>query len=155
MISKAHFGFIPFWFLIVVIVVGAAIYALVNFSKYGDFLARPDYSSVNISELFSYGNFYSGKRVCTAGYYVEADGLNILKISLDEDRFTRTAWVDLADHEIITKIPGAGTRAVLTEICGKFEASRSGEFGEPPVWIAQITVDTYKTLEDPKEVTIL
>lgn len=155
MISKTHFGFIPSWFLIVAIVIGAMIYSLVNFSKYGEFLGRPDYLSVDISELFSFGNFYNGKNVCTTGYYVEGDKLSIFKISLDEDRFTRTAWVILQDNEIITKIPGVGTRAVLAEICGKFEASRGGEFGEPPVWISQITVATYKTLEDPKEVTIL
>lgn len=150
---RVDFGFISFWLLILIIIVGTSIYGVINFSKYGQFWGKPEHLTVEISELFSFGNFYNRKNVCTKGYFVEGNKLSILKISLNEDRYTRTAWVITGGREIITRIPGAGTRAVLAEICGKFEASRDGEFGEPPVWIIQITVDSYKTFGDPFEVS--
>lgn len=134
---------------------GASIYGIVNFAKFGKLWGKPDYLTVEIVELLSFGNLYNGRNVCTRGYFVEDEELSLLKVRLDEDRLTRTAWVNTGGKEIITMIPVAGTRAVVAEICGKFESARSGEFGDPPVWIAQITVDSYKTLGDPKEVTIL
>lgn len=155
MIIKAAFGFISAWILILAIILGASIYGVVNFSKYGKLWGKPDYLIVGIVDLFSFGNFYNGKNVCTHGYFVDGDGLSLLKVSLAEDRYTRTAWVDTGDHEIITRFPGGGVRAVKADICGKFEAARNGEFGEPPVFLMQITVESYKTLGEPEAVTII
>lgn len=141
-------------FLFLAAVVGISIYALVNISKYGHYLGRLKYNRVELASLLSFGNFYNNKEVCTRGWYVEDDRLRILKVRLDEDRFTRSAWVQTGDREIITRIPNSGMRAVETEICGKFESSRSGEFGDPPVWISQITVRSYRTFGEVLEVDI-
>jgi hypothetical protein len=139
--------------LLLTAIVGFSIYSMVNFAKYGSIFKKTKYNRVELVELMSYGNFHNGKNVCTKGYYVEDDKLRLLKLSLEEDRFTRTAWVITENREIITRVPGASTKAVEAEICGKFESARDGEFGEPPVWIQQITVDSYETFGDPVEVT--
>lgn len=133
-----------------VILVGFSIYALVNFARYGQVFGKPKYLKVELVELLSFGNFYNGKSVCTRGYYIEDEELRLLKVSLAEGRYTRVAWVT-GDREIITRIPGAKTKFVEAELCGKFESARNGEFGEPPVWIAQITVESYKTFGDVQE----
>mgnify|MGYP001596116081 CR=1 FL=1 len=134
-----------------VILVGFSIYAIVNFARYGQVFGKPKYIRVELVELLSFGNFYNGKSVCTRGYYVEDEKLRLLKVSLAEDRYTRVAWVITGNLEIITRIPGAKAKFVEAELCGEFESSRNGEFGEPPVWIAQITVESYKTFGDVQE----
>lgn len=141
-------------FLFLAVVVGVSIYALVNISKYGHYLGKPKYNRVELASLLSFGNFYDNKEICTRGWYVEGERLRILKVRLDEDKFTRSAWVQTGDLEIITRIPNSDTHAVETEICGLFQSSRSGEFGDPPVWISQITVRSYKTFGDVREVDI-
>lgn len=133
---------------------GFSVFAIVNFANYGSILGRSKYTRVELVQLLSYGNLYNGKNVCTRGYYVEEDKLRLLKVSLNEDNYTRTSWVVPGDREIITRIQGSGAKAVEAELCGKFESARNGEFGEPPVWIAQITVDSYKTFGDPMEVKL-
>ena len=51
-------------------------------------------------------------------------------------------------HEIIPA-NSAQPAAVITTICGYFESRRGGEFGSPPVWNHQLTVDSFKTEGDP------
>lgn len=137
--------------LVLVVVCSIAIYSILNIAKYGKFFGKPEYDRVELVKLLSYGNFYNGKEVCTRGWYVEDELLSILKVRLDEDRYTRTAWVQ-KEEELITRTPGSGLRTIEMEICGKFESDRNGEFGEPPVWIAQITVSSYKTFGEDREV---
>lgn len=143
--GKIHIGL-----LIMAILVGFSIYSIVNFARYGQVFGKPKYLKVELVELLSFGNFYSGKSVCTRGYYIEDEKLRLLKVSLAEDRFSRVAWV-AGDREIITRIPGAAAKFVEAELCGKFESARNGEFGEPPVYLAQITVESYKTFGDVQE----
>ena len=145
-------GNFSFGLLILVAVVAISIYSLVNISNYGTYFGKPKYRRIELVELLSFGNFYNGREVCTRGYYVEGEKLHILKVNLSEDRFTRASWVQTGGDEIITKIPGSSMKAVEAELCGKFESARNGEFGEPPVWIAQITVSSYKTFGDVFEV---
>ena len=97
----------------------------------------------------SFGNFFDGKKICTKGYYVQTATSSILKVSLAEDEFTRSAWVNnLQNLEIIPQ-KSVETKAVIATICGHFESRRGGEFGIPPVWIHQITVENFKTEGDP------
>lgn len=145
-------GIFSLGLFLLVIIVGLLIYALLNISKYGHYLGKPKYNRVELVELLSFGNFYNGKDVCTRGHYVEDEKLKILKVRLDEDRFTRAAWVETGEREIITRLPNSGMRSVEVEICGLFQSSRNGEFGEPSVWITQITVASYKTFGEVQEI---
>lgn len=146
-----YHGKLDLGFLIIAVLVGFSIYALVNFARYGQVFGRSSYLKIELVELLSFGNFYNQKNVCTRGYYVEDEKLRLLKVSLAEDRYTRTAWIITGNREIITRIPGSKAKFVEAELCGKFESARNGEFGEPPVWIAQITVESYKTFGDVQE----
>ena len=141
---RSHFGL-----LVLIVIVAVSLYSIINLSKYGRFFGKTDYDKINLIDLLSYGNLHSGKNICTEGFYVKTKKLAILKVSLNEDQYTRSAWVKTApDQEIITEFPGLGDRYVRAAICGYFESARNGEFGDPPVFNHQITVSSYKTLGD-------
>ena len=102
------------------------------------------YRNVAIGELLSYANFYDGKKICTKGYYVETQIYSVIKVSLHEDEFTRSAWVNTGDHEIFAS-KSYDKQAIIATICGYFESRRDGQFGTSPFWIHQITVESFKT----------
>mgnify|MGYP003394617338 FL=1 len=138
-------GSLPIGLLLIAGFVGLAIYSINNFSKNGTLFGQKEYRQAELVELLSFGNLYNGQKVCTKGYYVKGNNVSILKVRTDEGKLTRSAWVETFGHEIIPAAGGLGNKFVLTEICGKFESARDGEFGEPPVWISQLTVESFKT----------
>ena len=144
--GKLHIGL-----LVLVLSIGTVIFGIINFGRSGNFWGRSGYERVELISVLSFGNFYDGKKICTRGFFVQGVVLTVIKVRLDEDIYTRSAWVDLNDHEIITRFPGAPDRSRDVLICGRFESSRGGEFGEPSIWKHQITVESYRTFGDAKE----
>lgn len=104
-------------------------------------------NNVDLVNLLSFANFYSGKNICTQGYYAQSNKLSIIKVSLDEDISTRSAWVNNPGGEkLIIDASNVEDKAVEAKVCGYFESGRSRHFGEPSVWNHQITVDKFKPL---------
>lgn len=129
------------------------ILGLYNLSKTGSLLGDGEYKRVELVELLSFGNFYSGKKICTRGYYVKDYRLSIIRVNLKEDELiTRSAWVRTPNEDIITS--RLSTRYVEAELCGFFESKRGSEFGDPSVWNQQITVEKYKLYSQPAEINI-
>lgn len=138
-------------FFILIIISLLIVFIYLNLQKRRRELEVPGYQNVDLVTLLSFGNFYNGKQVCTGGFYFQTDRLSIIKVSLKENEYTRSAWVSLpAGKEIITKISGKN-RYVVASICGYFESHRTGEFGSPAVWNHQLTVEEFKTLGDQKD----
>lgn len=144
-------GGFALWVILLIGAVIAFIYFSSNFAKYGNFLGNPNAVQIDLIELLSAGNLYDGKQVCTKGYFVENGDYFVLKVSLREDEFTRSAWINTNGKKIIRdSIYPNQTKYVEAQICGKFQSMRGGEFGTPAVWNHQITVDSYKTFSDPQ-----
>lgn len=136
--AKSHIGFL---FLCAIIAV--LIFVSVNWQKSSSLFGFSPYKEVHILDLLTFANLYDGKKICTQGYYVESPSYKIIKVSLKEDEFRRSAWVKANDHDIIPGVSSEGN-AVITTICGYFESSRNGEFGFPTVWNHQLTVESFK-----------
>ena len=138
-------------FLVPIILILALIYGLVNWQKTGYFFSFSLYKDVDLLDLLSYANLYSGKKICTQGFYVQTPGTSILKVSLGEDEFTRSTWItNPTGNEIILQSPYAPDKSVQARICGFFESQRAGEFGNPPVWNHQLTVEKFETFGQPQ-----
>ena len=128
--------------------VGFLIWGFTSWQKSGQFFGFSQYKTVKLIDLLSYGNLYTGKKICTRGFYVQSVQVSIIKVSLEDDNFTRSAWIlNPTGKEIVTQIPG---RERITEatLCGSFESQRAGEFGNPSVWNHQLTVDKFQTHGD-------
>ena len=139
-------GFVSFVFLISAIIAGILIYGFVNWQQNGSFFGFSPYKEVKLVDLISFGNLYDGKKVCTEGYYVKTHDLEILKVSMEEDRFTKSTWVEnQSGKDIIFTTPAAPAKYVWAMLCGKFQSHRGGEFGEPSVWNHQLTVEKFET----------
>lgn len=133
---------------LVVATVGFVIYAFINWQESSKFFGFSPYKTVKLIDLLSFANLYKEKLVCTRGFYLQAEKLSIIKVSLEDDEYTRSAWVNNPKgREIITRVPGQ-TRAVEATLCGYFESRRAGEFGILPVWNHQLTVDNFETHGD-------
>lgn len=137
-----------FGLFLVASIIGILMFIFIRWQQSSSFFGFSPYKEVHILDLLSFANLYNGKKICTKGYYVDSPSYSVLKVSLREDEFTRSAWVDLKDHEIITGTL-SGERAVVVNICGYFESRRDGEFGYPAVWNHQLTVDSFKTEGEP------
>lgn len=130
--------------LLLSIIVGGSIYIFLNWQASSMLLGFGPYRKVSLAELLSYANFYDGKKVCTKGYFVETQNYSVIKVSLNEDEFTRSAWVKIGDQKIFpTK--SYDKSAIVATICGYFESRRDGAFGTSPFWIHQITIESFKT----------
>ncbi|OGD84823.1 hypothetical protein A2165_04640 [Candidatus Curtissbacteria bacterium RBG_13_40_7] len=136
-------------FLIVLIV--GVIFGLYNWQRTGRFFGFSFYNNVDFLELLSFANLHDGKKICTKGLYFQDSNISILRVSLDDDQFTRSAWiVNPTEKDIILQSPYAPKKSVQAQICGLFQSSRAGSFGEPPVWNHQITVEKFKTFGVPQ-----
>lgn len=130
---------------------GLLIWGFINWQKNGQFFGNYEYNEVNITELLSFSNFYSGQKICTKGFYLQTSSYTILKVSLSEDEYTRSLWVyDPQGREIITRLQGQN-RGVIATICGTFTSSRGGQYGTLPVWNHQLIVERFETEGDPFE----
>ena len=137
--------------IIFAIFTAVLIYGFVNWKNNGSLFGFSPYKNVDLPYLLSFANFYSGKKVCSEGYYVKAPDLEILKVSMEEDRFTRSTWVNnQSGKEIIFTTPAVSSKYVWAKLCGKFQSQRGGEFGSPSVWNHQLTVDKFETFGEEK-----
>lgn len=135
-------------FILFLAIVTAGIYASLNWQKVSTLWKMNGYKSVNLIDLLSYANVYNNQNICTTGFYLESDHLSIIKVSLDNDEYTHSAWVNNTSGKRFFDEAGAGqTRSVQTKVCGKFESRRGGEFGNPPVWNHQITVESFEAVD--------
>ena len=140
------YGFVSFVLLISAIIVGTILYGFISWQKSDSFFGFSPYKDVGLADLLSFGNLYDGKKVCSVGYYVKAPDLEILKVSMEEDRFTKSTWVEnQSGKDIIFTTPAAPAKYVWAMLCGKFQSHRGGEFGEPSVWNHQLTVKKFET----------
>src|SRR3989344_9376468 len=131
-------GFVSFVFLISAIIAGILIYGFVNWQQNGSFFGFSPYKEVKLVDLISLGNLYDGKKVCTEGYYVKTHDLEILKVSMEEDRLTKSTWVNnQSGKDIIFTYSAAPSKYVWARLCGSFQSQRGSEFGEPYIWNQQ------------------
>ncbi len=130
--------------LFVIPIVSVAVYASLNWTKVSTLWKLNNYKTVNLVDLLSYANFYDGQNICTTGFYVESDRLSIIKVSLDEDEYTHSAWINNTSQKSFFDQRSTQTRSEKTRVCGKFASQRGGEFGNPPVWNHQITVENFE-----------
>ena len=146
-----EFGFLKpsFGLLILIAIVAAVIYGLINWQKTASFFGFGPYKNVELVDLLSFANFYSGKRVCTRGYYTQSQSLMILKVSMDGDELERSLWVNNSTgKEIIANISGLGDRYIEAKLCGIFESRRGGNFGKLGTWNHQLTVEKLEMFGD-------
>lgn len=132
--------------IIFAIFTAVLIYSLINWKNNGSFFGFSPYKNVDLAQLLSFANFYNGKNICTTGFYVASDHSSIIKVSLSDDEYTRSAWINNASGKNFFDENTVGqTRSVEAKVCGKFESRRGGEFGNPSVWNHQITVEEFET----------
>lgn len=137
---------LPIWSIIVVGLAALIIYSFNNFQKSGSFLPLKTYKTVNLIELLSFGNFYNQKKICTRGYYVLGEGLEILKIKLDDDNFERSTWIsNLTQKDIILTSVVTPSKYVDAKLCGLYHFKRLGGWGSPPVWNHLLEVEKFET----------
>src|SRR3989344_263961 len=135
-----HYGFVSFFLIISAITVGVLFYGFVNWQKSGNFFGFSPYKEVELVDLLSFGNLFDGKKVCSTGFYIKTPDLEILKVSMEEDRYTRSTWVNnQTKKDIIFSITSSSSKYVWATLCGYFESHRGGEFGNPSVWNHQLT----------------
>lgn len=135
------------YLLLLVILIGFSIYAMINYSNYGKILGKNPVDNIALTELLPYANLYDGKNLCTRGIYVQGNSLSIIKVNLNDDKFTKSIWVKVAPgNNLIIDASGSQNRAVEAKICGYFESHRGGDFGEPSIWNHQLTVKTFDKL---------
>lgn len=138
------------YLLLLVILIGFSIYAMINYSNYGNIFGKTAFDNVDLAELLPYANLYDGKDLCTRGIYVQGNSLSIIKVNLDDDKFTKSIWVKVAPgKDLIIDASGSQNRAVEAKVCGYFESHRGGSFGEPSIWNHQLTVKTFNMLGRP------
>src|SRR3972149_10138868 len=140
------YGFVSFFLIISAIIVGVLFYGFVSWQTSGNFSGFSPYKEVELVDLLSFGNLYDGKKVCTKGYYVKTHDLEILKVSMEEDRLTKSTWVNnQSGKDIIFTYSAAPSKYVWARLCGSFQSERGGEFGEPSGWNHQLTVEKFET----------
>jgi|SRR3989344_5168657 len=145
------YGFVSFFLIVSAIIVGVIFYGFVNWQRSDNFFGFAPYKEVRLVDLLSFGNLYDGKKVCTEGFYVKTPDLEILKVSMDENRFTKSTWVkNQSEKEIIFTYYAAPSKYVWARLCGSFQSQRGGEFGEPSVWNHQLTVEKFETFGEEK-----
>ena len=144
-------GFVSLVFIISILIVGILIYGFINWQQSGNFFGFSPYKEVRLVDLLAFGNLYDGKKVCSTGFYIKTPDLEILKVSMEEDRFTKSTWVNnQSGKDIIFTGSAASSKYVWARLCGSFESHRGGEFGQPSVWNHQLTVEKFQTFGEDK-----
>jgi len=138
---------VGFKFIIIFAIFTAVlIYGFVNWKNNGTLFGFSPYKNVDLAYLLSFANFYSGKKICTKGYYIQTSNLFLLKVSLEENEFERSVWINnQSDKDIVLTTPQVPEKGTIATLCGLFESQRAGEFGEPPLWNHQLTVENFRT----------
>lgn len=144
-------GFVSFFLVVSIITVGILVYGFINWQKSGIFFGFSPYKEVRLVDLLSFGNLYDGKKVCSTGFYIKTPDLEILKVSLEEDRYTRSTWINnQTGKDIIFSTTSSSSKYVWARLCGSFESHRGSEFGTPSVWNHQLTVEKFQTFGEEK-----
>lgn len=132
--------------IIFIAIVAFIIYSLIAWQKSGRLFGFEPYKHVDLINLLSFGNLYDGKKVCSRGYYVLGDSVEIFKVSLNDNQFARSAWVqNNSGRDIILTSDRSITKEIDAKLCGKYNFRRAGEWGNPPVWNHLLEVDTFET----------
>ena len=136
------------FFLVTVSIIVA--YALSNWQKYGTFWGKRDYENVELVNLISFASLYDGKYVCTKGYVIERNNASFIKTDVSGSRFEGSAWlINNTGRSFIFNTSSSVTKAVTSRVCGQFESKRDGEFGNPPFWRHQLTINDFSGLASP------
>ena len=140
-----------FFLIIAAIIVGALFYGFINWQRSGNFFGFAPYKEVRLVDLLAFGSLYDGKKICSTGFYVKTPDLEILKVSMEEDRFTRSTWINnQTGKDIIFSTTSSSSKYVWAKLCGSLESHRAGEFGQPSVWNHQLTVEKFETFGEEK-----
>ena len=125
-------------------------YALSNWQKYGSFFASRDFKNVEFVNLIGFANLYKGQNVCTKGYIVEGKDMLFIKNELGGSRFESSAWiVSAAGKSFLFNTSDTVPKAVTGRVCGRFESKPESDFGNPPFWKHQLTINEFDKLGDP------
>ncbi len=129
-------------FIVLIIIIAVSAYALSNWQKYGSFFGKRGYENVKLVDLVSFANLYNGKDVCTNGYVIEGNNASFIKDGVTGSRFEGSAWVvNNTSSNFIFNTSTTVTKAVMARVCGHFVSKGETEFGNPPYWKHQLTIN--------------
>lgn len=143
--------------LIIIFILVFAVYLLfkdsIKITGLGFNVDEDGYADVDLGNLVSYSNFYDGKQICTEGYHVKVDEFNVLKTDIYTTIYVNSVWIEYAKGRSST-FDSLLSRGQVARIyaCGKFEAGRGRQFGEPSIWRKKLTIEEYKLLDKPKPI---
>lgn len=133
--------------IVLIIIIAVSAYTLPNWQKYGSLFGKRGYENVALANLLSFAAVYDGKNICTKGYVIEGNGTTFIKSETSGSRFDGSAWiVNKANPNFIFNTSNTVTKAVMARVCGNFVTKRDGEFGNPPFWRHQLTINEFSAL---------
>ncbi len=125
-------------------------YGLLNWQRYGTFLGKRGFENVVLVNLISFSKLYDGRRICTKGYVIEGNNVAFIKTGVSGDRFEGSAWlVNKTGQSFIFNTSNSVTKAVSARVCGYFQSNGQAEFGNPPFWKHQLTINEFSGLGEP------
>lgn len=125
-------------------------YALLNWQRYGTFWGKRGFENVELVNLISFSALYDGKTICTKGYVIEGNNSTFIKTGVSGSRFEGSAWlINNTGRSFIFNTSNLVTKAVMARVCGSFQSKRDGEFGNPPFWRHQLTINEFSGLGAP------
>ena len=140
-------------FIVLLIIIVVSAYALSNWQRYGSFIGKRGYENVKLVDLISFGELYDGKDVCTNGYVIEGNNSSFIKDGITGNKFEGSAWlINNTGKNYFFNTSSTVTKAVSARVCGHFVSERDGEFGNPPYWRNQMTINEFSELENPSPV---
>lgn len=140
-------------FVVLIIIIAVSAYALSNWQKYGSFIGKRGYENVKLVDLVSFGKLYDGKDICTSGYVIEGNNTSFIKDGVTGNKFEGSAWiVNKTGKNYIFNTSNTVTKAVMAKVCGHFVSNGQSEFGNPPYWKHQLTINGFSELENPSPV---
>lgn len=136
--------------IVLIIVVVFAAYTLSNWQKYGSFIGKRGQENVKLVDLISFAKLYDGKDICTKGYVIEGSNTSFIKDEVTGSRFEGSAWiVNNTGQNFLFNTSNTVTKAVTARVCGRFVSKGEVEFGNPPFWKHQLTINEFSGLEGP------
>jgi hypothetical protein len=136
--------------IVLIIIIAVSAYVLSNWQKYGSFIGRRGYENVKLVDLVSFANLYNGKDVCTNGYVIEGKNASFIKDGVTGSRFEGSAWVvNNTGSSFTFNTSNTVTKAVMARVCGHFVSKGETEFGNPPYWKHELTINEFSELDNP------
>ncbi|KKR51355.1 MAG: hypothetical protein UT84_C0001G0040 [Candidatus Curtissbacteria bacterium GW2011_GWA1_40_16] len=135
--------------VVLIVIIAVSAYALSNWQKYGSFFGRHGYKNVKLVDLVGFANLYNGKDVCTNGYIIEGNNTLFIKDSVLGSKFEGSAWVvNNTGSGFLFNTSNTVTKATMARACGHFVSKGESEFGNPPFWKHQLTINEFSALEE-------